>query len=116
MLVQVGPGPEPELTELGVPPIWTFIHNEDDRRRVAARHQPADVPALLSGAARRPPEQVEILRSAFEATMRDGNSSPMRRRSDRHHPLTGAAVQDLVAKLYATPKSVVERAKEILRP
>jgi hypothetical protein len=31
-------------------------------------------------------------------------------------PLPGAQVQDLIAKLYATPKSVVEQARAAIRP
>ena len=32
------------------------------------------------------------------------------------NPLPGAKVQELVERVYATPKAVVERAKELLRP
>ena len=31
-------------------------------------------------------------------------------------PLSGAKVQELVAKLYATPKDIVERARQAIRP
>ena len=34
LLVQVALEPEPELTRLGVPPLWNFIKNEDDRKAV----------------------------------------------------------------------------------
>jgi hypothetical protein len=64
-----------------------------------------------------PQTQLAILRSAFEATMRDREflADAQKTRIDIN-PLNGAALQGLVAKIYATPKGVVERAKEILKP
>jgi hypothetical protein len=31
-------------------------------------------------------------------------------------PLSGARVQELIAKLYATPKEFVQRAKAVIKP
>ena len=39
-----------------------------------------------------------------------------RRRSFDIEPLSGAKVQEVVAKLYATPKDIVERAKAAIKP
>jgi tripartite-type tricarboxylate transporter receptor subunit TctC len=117
LLVQVAPEPEPELTRLGVPPLWDFIRSEDDRKAVALiiTQQMFQRPYLAAPGV--PQAQVAILRSAFEATMRDQQflADAQKTRIDIN-PLNGAALQDLVAKIYATPKSVVERAKEILKP
>ena len=117
LLVQVSLEPEPELTRLGVPPLWDFIRSEDDRKAVALiiTQQMFQRPYLAAPGV--PQAQVAILRSAFEATMSDREflADAQKTRIDIN-PLNGAALQDLVAKIYATPKGVVERAKEILRP
>jgi tripartite-type tricarboxylate transporter receptor subunit TctC len=117
LLVQVALEPEPELTRLGVPPLWDFIRSEDDRKAVALiiTQQMFQRPYLAAPGV--PQAQVAILRSAFEATMRDQQflADAQKTRIDIN-PLNGAALQDVVAKIYATPKSVVERAKEILKP
>jgi tripartite-type tricarboxylate transporter receptor subunit TctC len=117
LLVQVGFEPESELTRMGVPPLWDFIRNEDDRKAVAliVTQQMFQRPYLAAPGV--PQAQVAILRSAFDATMRDREflADAQKTRIDIN-PLGGGALQDLVAKIYATPKSVVERAKEILKP
>ena len=109
--------PEGELTRLGVPPLWDFVRNEDDRKAIALiiTQQMFQRPYLAAPGV--PQTQLAILRSAFEATMRDREflADAQKTRIDIN-PLNGAALQDLVAKIYATPKSVVERAKEILKP
>jgi len=62
-------------------------------------------------------EQLEALRSAFDATVRDRDflSDAETIRIDIS-PLPGAQVQDLVAKLYATPKDLVARARQAINP
>ena len=64
-----------------------------------------------------PAEQIAILRTAFMATMRDKDflaDAEMTRFVVA--PSSGQRVQELVEKLYATPKAIVERAKDLVRP
>jgi len=117
ILVQVGLDPQPELTEMGVPHIWTFVGKDDDRKvaelvvsqQVFQRSYvaPPDTPA----------EAVNILRTAFDATMKDpqflADAEKMRISIT---PLPGTKVQELVARLYATPKALIERAKIVIKP
>ena len=60
---------------------------------------------------------MNILRAAFDATMQDpaflADAEKMR---ISIAPLSGAKVQDIVEKLYATPKALVDRAKQVIRP
>jgi tripartite-type tricarboxylate transporter receptor subunit TctC len=64
-----------------------------------------------------PPEQVATLRAAFDATMADTAflEDAEKLRIDIS-PLPGAKVQELVQKLHATPKDIVERARQAIRP
>ena len=62
-------------------------------------------------------EQLETLRAAFDATMRDPQflEDAEKMRIDIS-PLPGAKVQELVQKLYAAPKDVVARARQAISP
>lgn len=62
-----------------------------------------------------PRERVEALRRAFDATMKDPEFIAEAKRTDRElSPSNGEAVQEVVARLIATPKNVVAYAKRIL--
>ena len=83
---------------------------------------PADgfLPALglfLEGYFGKPAEQLGMLRSAFDATMGDKQflEDAEKARLDIS-PLSGTKVQDLVQKLYATPKDVIVRARQAITP
>jgi tripartite-type tricarboxylate transporter receptor subunit TctC len=62
-------------------------------------------------------ELVTIMRTAFDNTMRDPQylADAEKMRIDIS-PLPGSTVQELIQKLYATPKDVTERAKAAIRP
>ncbi len=64
-----------------------------------------------------PAEQVSTLRAAFDATMKDEQfRADAEKTGIDINPLSGAKVQQLVDAIYATPKAVVDRAKEVLKP
>jgi hypothetical protein len=64
-----------------------------------------------------PARPLSILRTAFDATMKDPDflKDADKLRIDVS-PLPGGEVQDIVRKLHATPKDVVQRAKAAIRP
>jgi len=117
LLLQVGLDPNAELTHMGVPAVFKYVTNEDDRKvvelviaqQVFQRSYIAP-PGLAA-------EQLEVLRSAFDATMRDKDflTDAETMRIDIS-PLSGAQVQDLVQKLYAAPKDMVARARQAITP
>jgi tripartite-type tricarboxylate transporter receptor subunit TctC len=115
ILVQVGPEPEPELTKRGVPEAWTFIKNGDDRQAVEliVAQQVFGRPYIAPPGT--PDARVETLREAFTAALKD---KQLLADADRSRvsimPSSGTKVQSLVTKLYKTPKSVVERAKDAM--
>ncbi len=62
-----------------------------------------------------PKERLSILRSAFDATMKDPAFLEEAAKAQLDiSPLTGAAIDDMLTKAYATQPQVVERAKVIL--
>jgi tripartite-type tricarboxylate transporter receptor subunit TctC len=58
-----------------------------------------------------PPDRAAALRAAFDATMRDPDFLVEAHRLDLGvNPIGGAAIADLLAELYATPKDVIAKA------
>ena len=116
ILVQVGLEAETELTALGVPPLWQFIPKDEDRKAVelVVSQQVFGRPYVAPPAT--PAAQVKILRDAFEATLKDKEFLADAEKAKLSvNPLTGAKVQDVVAKVYASPPAVVARAKELIK-
>jgi tripartite-type tricarboxylate transporter receptor subunit TctC len=117
ILAQLGPTENAELTAKGVPAIWKFIKDDAARKvhEMVVSQQAFTRPYFIATGT--PAELVSTLRTAFDATMRDpqflADSEKMRIDIS---PLPGATVQELIQKLYATPKDVAERAKAAIRP
>ncbi|HWF94307.1 MAG TPA: tripartite tricarboxylate transporter substrate-binding protein [Xanthobacteraceae bacterium] len=64
-----------------------------------------------------PPERVEIMRRAFDKTMRDPEFIDlMKQQNLALDPATGEAVQVIVQRLYQMPQSVIERARMYIPP
>jgi len=117
ILAQINLEPEVELSTLGVPPIWTFIAGEDDKKaaELIVSQQVFGRPYLAPpGVAAEP---LAVLRRAFTATLQDKEflADAERTRIDVVAS-SGERVQRLVEQLYATPKATVERAKELIKP
>jgi hypothetical protein len=117
VLVQDGLNPDPELTAMGVPPIWNYVKEGEARKIVELVLSQQVFMRSYIAPPGTPPEQIEMLRSAFEQTVKDKDFLDD---ADRMHieidPLSGAKVQELVAKIYATPDDIVEQAKKSIKP
>jgi tripartite-type tricarboxylate transporter receptor subunit TctC len=117
ILAQLGPTENAELTAKGVPAIWKFMKDDAARKvhEMVVSQQAFTRPYFIATGT--PAELVSTLRMAFDATMRDPQFLAD---SEKMHidisPLPGATVQELIQKLYATPKDVAERAKVAIRP
>lgn len=117
ILVQVGLEAEDELTRMGVPPVWQFIKDDTDRRAVELiiGQQVFGRPYIAPPGV--PAERIATLRAAFAATLKDKDflAEAEKLRIDVS-PSSGQKVQETVEKLYATPKPIVERARELVKP
>jgi tripartite-type tricarboxylate transporter receptor subunit TctC len=117
ILVQVSLDPLAELTELGVPHIFSFIPKEDDRKvaELVISQQVFQRSYIAPPGTPAPP--IAILRAAFDATMNDpaflADSEKMKISIT---PLSGIKVQELIVRLFATPKDFVERARTVIKP
>jgi tripartite-type tricarboxylate transporter receptor subunit TctC len=117
VLLQVALEPNEELTKMGVPHVWKYVKTEENRKvvelvigqQVFQRSYIAP-PGIV-------PEALDTLRTAFDATMKDPQylADAEKMRIDIS-ALPGAKVQEIVAKLHATPKDIVEKARAAIRP
>ena len=117
ILAQLGPSENAELTQMGAPQIWSYMRNEAARQihEMVVSQQAFTRPYFIATGT--PPELVTMLRTAFDATMCDPQylADAANMRIDIS-PLPGATVQELIGKLYATPKTIVEQARAAIRP
>jgi tripartite-type tricarboxylate transporter receptor subunit TctC len=117
VLVQVSLEPLEELTERGVPHIWKFVPKEDDRKVAELVVSQQVFQRSYIAPPQTPPEALAILRTGFDATMQDpAFLADANKMKISIAPIQGGKVQDLIARLYATPKEFVERAKAVIKP
>jgi len=117
ILVQVSLEPLDELSERGVPHIWKFVTKESDRKVAELVVSQQVFQRSYIAPPETPADALGDLRTAFDATMKDEAFLADANKSKISiTPLSGAKVQDLIAKLYATPKEFVQRAKTVIKP
>jgi tripartite-type tricarboxylate transporter receptor subunit TctC len=117
ILVQNSLDPEPELQRMGVPTIWQFVKNEEDRKAVEMvfSQQIFGRPYIAPPGAN--PTQVKALRDAFMATTKDPEFLADAEKSRLDVTASsGERVQGVVEKLYSSSKETIKRAKEIISP
>ncbi len=117
LLLQIGPQPNDELTKMGVPRLDEYMRDDSSRgvMELIVSQQAFQRPYFVAMGT--PDATVAILRKAFDDTMRDEQflADANKSRIDVS-PLTGATVQELVQKFYATPKHIVEQGRRAIRP
>jgi hypothetical protein len=117
VLLQVSIDPHPVLTKMGVPTVFDYVKNDEDRKVVELVISQTVFHRSYIAPPETPPAQLAILRTAFDKTVVDpaflADAEKMRVDIE---PLGGAKVQDVVGKLYATPPAIVERARKAIRP
>jgi tripartite-type tricarboxylate transporter receptor subunit TctC len=117
VLVQVSLEPLEELTERGVPHIWKFVPKEDDRKVAELVVSQQVFQRSYIAPPQTPAEVLGILRTAFDATMKDpAFLADAEKMKISITPLAGGKVQDLIGRLYSTPREFVERAKVVIKP
>jgi tripartite-type tricarboxylate transporter receptor subunit TctC len=117
VILQVGLEPHPELSRMGVPSVFKFVKGEVERKVVElvisqqVFQRSYIAPPGIAAA------QLDTLRAAFDATMGDPQFlDDAEKLRIEISALGGGKVQDLVQKLHATPKDIVERARQAIRP
>ena len=113
MLVQIALKRDPELAD--IPTMMELAKNEDDRK--VLEFLSADIPISRAYVTTPgvPPERVEALRRAFDATMKDPEYLAEAAKTHMDiSPSTGEEAQKFADMIANTPAPVIERAKKIL--
>jgi tripartite-type tricarboxylate transporter receptor subunit TctC len=117
ILVQTGIEPNAELSALGVSWIGKYAQNEDDRQVldfVLAQQIFGRPYVAPPGTAE---SRVQALRAAFDAVMIDKQFREEAAKLQLNiDAVSGSFVQGVVARLYSTPKHIIDRAKEAIKP
>jgi tripartite-type tricarboxylate transporter receptor subunit TctC len=112
LLIQIALEKNPELPD--VPFILDLVSKPEDRQLVELLVGPMGMARAFAAPPGLAVERVTLLRRAFDATMKDPEflAEAAKMQADVA-PSSGEQVQQLVGKIYATPRAVVERAKKL---
>ena len=115
LLVQFAMKGYPEPTKLGVPMIWKFVKNEDQRRMLELAAAPlvfGRVEFVPTGV---PKERLMAMRRAFDKTMTDPRYI---KDAEKQHlgitPASGEEIEEAVRKIFTTPKELAARTRAAL--
>ena len=115
ILVQIGLTKDKELPE--VPLLMDLATAPDDRAALKLLSAPTAIGRPIFTTPGVPQERVEALRAAFNATMKDPAFLATAAKANMDlNPVSGEELQRIVAELFATQPSAVQRLKEILAP
>lgn len=113
VLLQLSMGRHPELPD--VPLVADLARDEATRQifTLAFGAQKMGRPVATTPGV--PPERLQALRRAFDATMKDPDFREDARRSglEVDGPITGEEVDEALREIYATPKSIVQKYETI---
>lgn len=100
-----------------VPLVFDYLKKPEDRQLVELMVGTTAMARPFAGPPGMPPNKAALLRRGFDATTKDpAFLAEITKINADVDPTTGEEVQKLVARLYATPKPVVERVKKYLNP
>lgn len=107
-------GPKPSDLP-GVPSMLDLAKSDDDRRILQIVFSGTEFGRPLTFGPDVPPTRVQAMRAAFNATMADkGFLAEAEKLKIDVEPVRGEYLQEIAAKLMATPKHLAERAKAIV--
>jgi tripartite-type tricarboxylate transporter receptor subunit TctC len=111
LLLQVGLEKSRELPD--VPLIFDLLRSEEDRQMIALLSGATVIARPFAAPPGLPPAKATLLRRAFDATMADPDflAEAAKMQADIS-PTTGEEVETTIARIYATPRPVVERVKK----
>jgi len=114
VLLQAGSQSRPELKD--VPNVLALARNAEEKRVLEFLYAGQDIGRPFVAPPDLPPERLKMLRDAFNATMKDPEFVADVKRSKLDlEPEDGEHIAALIAKIYATPKPIVERVSNLIK-
>jgi tripartite-type tricarboxylate transporter receptor subunit TctC len=99
------------------PVIVDLVATEEDRRLLELLVGPTAMARPFAGPPGIPAKKTALLRRAFDATVADPEfRADATKMQAELAPITGEDVQDLVGRIYATPRPVIERVERLFAP
>jgi tripartite-type tricarboxylate transporter receptor subunit TctC len=115
LLIQMGMSKHPELPD--VPLIMDLVSKPEDRVALEFLFATQEAGRPYVAPPGIPEARKVALRRAFDATMKDPELlSEATRSGIELNPITGEEVEEIVVRLYKTPKSVIERVDSFRNP
>jgi tripartite-type tricarboxylate transporter receptor subunit TctC len=114
VLFQAGGQDRPELK--GVPNVMTLARNDEEKQVLTYLYAGQDIGRPFVAPPDLPPERLKMLRDAFNATMTDPEfAADVKRNRFDLEPEDGEHLAALVARIYATPKPVIDRVSNLIK-
>jgi tripartite-type tricarboxylate transporter receptor subunit TctC len=114
VLLQGGAEPNPELK--GVPFVRDLARNENERQSIEFLYAGQGIGRPFVAPPDLPAARLKMLRIAFDATMKDPDFAAEAKRSKLElEPEDGEHLAALIAKIYATPKAIVDRVTSLIK-
>jgi tripartite-type tricarboxylate transporter receptor subunit TctC len=114
VLLQAGSQSRPELKD--VPNVLALARNAEEKQVLEFLYAGQDIGRPFVAPPDLPPERLRMLRDAFNATMKDPEFVADVKRSKLDlEPEDGEHIAALIAKIYATPKPIVERVGKLIK-
>ncbi len=112
VLVQFGLGRAPDLKD--VPTALELINNPEDKQLLELFQARLPIAWPIAAPAGVPAERLAALRKAFADTMKDAEYREDAAKQNLDvDPVTGEEISEILKRVYASPESVVKRAREI---
>ncbi len=114
VLFQGGVKPNPEIE--GVPFINNLAKTEDDRRAIEFLYAGQGIGRPFFAPPGLAPEVHKMMRAAFDATMKDPEFlAEVKHRKLTLAPEDGEYMEQLIKRIYATPRPIVERVAALIK-
>jgi tripartite-type tricarboxylate transporter receptor subunit TctC len=114
VLFQAGGQDRPELP--GVPNVMTVARTDEEKQVLTYLYAGQDIGRPFVAPPDLPPERLRMLRDAFNATMKDPEfAADVKRNRFDLEPEDGEHLAALVARIYATPKPVIDRVSNLIK-
>ncbi len=114
ILFQGGAAPNPELKD--VPFVLDLARGEEQKRAIEFLYAGQGIGRPFVAPPELPSDRLAMLRAAFDATMKDADFIAETRASKLDlEPEDGAHLAALIAKIYATPKPIVDKVTALIK-
>jgi hypothetical protein len=114
ILFQAGEHPNPELK--GVPFILDLAQTPDQKAALEFLYAGQGIGRPFVAPPDMPPARLKMLRDAFMATMKDPEfAAEVKKNKLDLDPEDGEHLQNLIKKMYATPKPIIDKIGELIK-